>query len=303
MTQSMTGFASAIVEIPINGIEKLSLSLHLKSLNSRYFETTCKLPYLLNNLEVPIHRMLKKKLERGHVYLTIKIQHDETKHVVIPSLPAIQGYLRAIKIIQETCNIKEEISLSSLLQLPNILHTEESALSATTEENVIKALESLADSLIMTRQVEGEVLANDIDFHMKEIAQKLSIIQASSKAINAEKKKNLEAVIEKLQAVSPEDLSLDNCLLETQKTTLLSELEKIDIHEEVVRAGAHISNMQQLLKENALSKGKKLDFTLQELNRETNTIASKCSNISISSLTIDIKTDLEKAREQSQNIL
>ncbi|MFA5999074.1 MAG: YicC/YloC family endoribonuclease [Candidatus Babeliales bacterium] len=303
MTQSMTGFASAIVEIPINATEKLSLSLHLKSLNSRYFEATCKLPYLINNCEVLIQRILKKKLERGHVYLTIKIQHDSTKHVVIPSLTTIKGYLEAIKIIQKTCDLKEEVSLQTLLQLPNILHIEEESLNSKAEENILKAIEDLADSLIITRKTEGQVLSDDIEFHVKEITKKLALIKTASGKAIVTKKQDLETLITCLQNSANEELSVSNCLLDNQKITLLAELEKIDINEEIVRATSHVTNIVQILKEDNQSKGKKLDFTLQELNRETNTIASKCSQISISSLTIDIKTDLEKAREQAQNIL
>lgn len=303
MTQSMTGFSSEIVEIAINSTEKLSLSLHLKSLNSRYFEATCKLPYIINNLEVLIHRILKKKLERGHVYLTIKVQQDSTKHSVIPSLTTISGYMDAIKTIQKTCNLKEEVSLATLLQLPNILHVEEEILNSKTEEKILAAIENLADSLIVTRKTEGKILADDINSHVKEIAKKLVLIKKASLKAIVIKKKELEELITKLQLSVNQELSVDNCLLENQKITLLAELEKIDINEETVRAASHVKSIIQLLEQDALSKGKKLDFTMQELNRETNTIASKCSQISISSLTIDIKADLEKAREQAQNIL
>ena len=303
MTQSMTGFSSAIAEIPTAKTEKLSLSLHLKALNSRYFETTCKLPYIINNLEVLIHRILKKKLERGHIYLTIKIQHDSTKHVVIPSLTTITEYMDAIKIIQKTCNLKEEVSLGTLLQLPNILLVEEENLNSKTEEKILAAIETLADSLILTRQSEGNVLADDIKHHVLNISKNLTLIKKSSIKAIAAKKKELEALIVNLQKSATQELSVDNCLLENQKITLLAELEKIDINEEIVRASSHVKSIVQLLDQDSLSKGKKLDFTLQELNRETNTIASKCSHIAISSMTIDIKADLEKAREQAQNIL
>ena len=125
MTQSMTGFASKIVEISNSKTEKLSLSLHLKALNSRYFEMTCKLPSLLSHYEVAIHRILKKKLERGHVYLIIKVQNDATQHLIMPSKPIIQQYLQAIEQIQKICKIKESVSLATILLLPNIFQIEE----------------------------------------------------------------------------------------------------------------------------------------------------------------------------------
>lgn len=304
MTQSMTGFSSSIAEIAISKTETLSLSLHLKSLNSRYFEVTCKLPYLLTNLEVAIQRALKKKLERGHVYLTIKIQHqDATQLVVVPALNTIQQYLKAIKKIQTTCKIKEKVSLSTLLQLPNILQVEETAFNSKTEEKILDAVMNLADGLILTRQTEGNVLAQDIEKSTKDVLKNLKLVKKNSEIAFAHKKKEIDTVLTQIQAFASTDTSIEKALLEQHKITLLSELEKIDIHEELVRATAHINSIHELIKEPSVTKGKKLDFTLQELNREINTIASKCSHSAISSLTIDIKTDIEKAREQAQNIL
>lgn len=303
MTQSMTGFSSSIVEIPISKTEKLSLSLHLKSLNSRYFEVTCKLPYLLTNLEVAIQRTLKKKLERGHVYITVKIQQDATQLVVVPALNTIQQYMKAIKKIQTTCNIKEDVSLSTLLQLPNILQVEETAFNSKTEEKILDAVMNLADGLILTRKTEGSFLALDIEKSIKDVLKNLKLIKKNSEIAFTHKKKELDKVLTQIQAFASTDTSIEKTLLEQHKTTLVSELEKIDINEELVRATAHINSIQDLIKESSVAKGKKLDFTLQELNREINTIASKCSHSAISSLTIDIKTDIEKAREQAQNIL
>jgi len=303
MTQSMTGFSSSIVEIAISKTEKLSLSLHLKSLNSRYFEVTCKLPYLLTNLEVAIQRVLKKKLERGHVYLTVKIQQDATQMVVVPALNTIEQYLKAIKKIQTTCKIKEEVSLSTLLQLPNILQVEETAFTTKTEEKILNVIADLADSLMLTRKTEGNVLALDIETCIKEVLKNIKLIKKNSGVALTHKKKELDTVLTQIQAFASTDSSIEKALLEQHKITLLSELEKIDINEELVRAAAHIDSIQNLIKDSSASKGKKLDFTLQELNREINTIASKCSHSLISSLTIDIKTDIEKAREQAQNIL
>ncbi len=299
----MTGFASKIVEIQISKTEKLSLSMHLKALNSRYFEVTCKLPYLLNHCEVAIHRILKKKLERGHIYLMIKVQQDATKHVMIPAKTTIEEYLAAIHQIQKICKIKEPVSLATVLQLPNIFQIEEETVQGSSEEKVLQAIEHLTDELIATRASEGKILSSDIAAQMKEILKKLQVVSKTSLQVCKEKKAALDDLICKMQTFSADAISVEKCMLESQKTVLLAELEKIDIHEEIVRANAHAKNIVELLKDKNLSKGKKLDFTLQELNREINTIASKCSHHLISSLTIDMKTDIEKAREQAQNIL
>lgn len=303
MTQSMTGFACKIVDIPVSTKEKLSLSLHLKALNSRYFEITCKLPYVLSHAEVVMHRILKKKLERGNIYLTIKIQQDATNHVIIPSKATIEQYLQAMKQIQKICKITEPISLTTVLALPNIFQIDEASVQGTAEEKVLKAVEVLADELILTRHSEGKILAQDIVMHMQQVIKKLACANKTSLQMCKEKKEALDILISKLQAAPADQISVEKCMLENQKIILLAELEKIDIHEEIVRANTHAKNIIDLCKDKNISKGKKLDFTLQELNREINTIASKCSHGVISSLTIDMKTDIEKAREQAQNIL
>lgn len=305
MTHSMTGFASSNIDINLSKTERITLSIHMKSLNSRYFEVTSKLPYLLSNLEVAIHRVLKKTLERGHVYLTIKIQYDAAQPTkVIPALTTIKEYLHAINEIKASCNISEPVHLSTILQLPNILQVEDMVLHSNAEEAVLHAIETVAQQLIKTRMSEGTVLAKDIAKNMKDVQKNLTLVKkASTKAIS-EKKKDIDQTMQKLQTFLPDDSSVEKMMLEQSKLSLLSELEKIDINEEIVRATSHINNIVEILdNKKIISQGKKLDFTLQELNREVNTIASKCSHSTISSLTIDIKTDIEKAREQAQNIV
>ncbi len=303
MIQSMTGFASGTIEIATAKTEKISLVVQLKSLNSRYFELTCKLPYLLSNLEVAIHKLLKASLERGHVYITIKIQQDQTKHVVVPALHTIKQYMQAIEIIKKNCDIKENISLTTLLQLPNILQIEEENLTNRTEEQILAELEKFIQILKEMRSKEGKVLAQDIKENIKNVVKNIKLIKKNSQKAFEEKKERLDDILKKLQKFDLLDISVEKAILEQQKINLLSEIEKIDINEELVRAQMHCKNIDQLLNEKSNAHGKKLDFTLQELNREINTIASKCNHSTISSLTINIKTGIEKAREQAQNIV
>jgi uncharacterized protein (TIGR00255 family) len=198
MLQSMTGFASANFEIETSKSEKLSLAIHLKSLNSRYFELTCKVPYLLTNLEVAIHKLLKKNLERGHVYIFIKIQHNQTTHVVIPAINTIQQYLDAIKTIKKSCKIKEEVSLATLLQLPNILQVEEETLTNTTEEQILAAIENLALNLKVARAQEGKVLSLDIKKNIKDVLKSIKAIKKQSTIVAEQKKKTLDQILSKL---------------------------------------------------------------------------------------------------------
>ncbi len=303
MIQSMTGFASGSIEIATSRTEKISLTVQLKSLNSRYFELTCKLPYILSNLEVSIHKLLKKSLERGHVYISVKIQQDQTKHVVVPAIHTIKQYLKAIDTIKKDCNIKEDVSLATLLQLPNILQIEEEGLNNKAEEQILSELEKIVKQLKDMRAKEGKVLAQDIKENIQDVIKNLKLIKKNSETAIEEKKEKLDEVLKNLQKFESTDTSVQKAVLEQQKINLLSELEKIDINEELVRAQMHCKNIEKLVIEKAATHGKKLDFTLQELNREINTIASKCNHSTISSLTITIKTAIEKAREQAQNIV
>ncbi|MBV8660777.1 MAG: DUF1732 domain-containing protein [Candidatus Dependentiae bacterium] len=306
MILSMTGFATSTVEIPLslhNG--KMILSMSMKSLNSRFFEMSCKLPSLLSNLEVPIQRILQKQLHRGHVSLHIKIVNSESLNEPIkPALHTIQNYLHAINLIQKEFHIQDQVTLSQILQLPNILQSEESQLNEDIEAAIIQGISQLADQLIETQQKEGAQLAQDIKDQLASMKIKIVQIQNISQQLIKEKKILLTEIMTQLAAFEQtESKTTEQCLLEAKKATLMHEVEKIDINEETVRFNSHLTNVSLQFESADAIKGKKIDFIIQELNREINTIAAKCSNITISSLAIDIKSELEKAREQAQNII
>ena len=308
MILSMTGFATTTVEIPVSQEHGIILSMSLKSLNSRFFELNCKIPSLLSNLEVPVQRVLQKKLHRGHVSLHIKIVNSELlDEAVKPATHMIQNYLTAINQIQQQFNLHDTVSLFQILQLPNVLQSQELQLNEEIETSIINAIALLADNMILTQQAEGLQLAHDIQNQIASMQLKITEIQKLSVQFIQEKKDLFDQIITKLATFEPvataDQKSTEQCLLETKKTTLMYEIEKIDINEETVRFTSHLANVDLQMAMTDPLKGKKLDFTIQELNREINTIASKCSHIGISSLAIDIKAALEKAREQAQNII
>lgn len=306
MILSMTGFATSTAEIALSNNSNMILSMSIKSLNSRFFEMTCKLPSILSNLEIPIQRVLQKQLHRGHIFLHIKIVNQELlQESVTPSIHTIQNYLNAIEIIQKKFNLDDKVTLSQILQLPNALQNEEVELNEEVEGAIVRAVHELSTQLIKTQQTEGTLLAVDIKQQLASMHIKISKIQALSIEFIKEKKEALTLVMTQLLAfpAEQEQKSQEQCLLETKRATLLYEIEKIDINEETVRFNSHLINLASQFETHETAKGKKIDFIIQELNREINTIAAKCSNISISSLAIDIKSELEKAREQAQNII
>ncbi|AXK60322.1 hypothetical protein C0J27_00970 [Candidatus Chromulinivorax destructor] len=306
MVLSMTGFATSTAEIALANNSKMILSLSIKSLNSRFFEMTCKLPSILSNLEIPIQRVLQKQLHRGHIFLHIKITNQEAlQESVTPSIHTIQNYLDAIEIIQKKFDLHDKVTLSQILQLPNALQNEEVELNEEVEAAIVKAAYDLSVQLIQAQQKEGALLAHDIKQQLTSMQSKIEKIQTLSMQFIKEKKEALTHVMSLLLAfpAEQEQKSQEQCLLEAKKSTLLYEIEKIDINEETVRFNSHLINLASQFETTETAKGKKIDFIIQELNREINTIAAKCSQITISSLAIDIKSELEKAREQGQNII
>lgn len=305
----MTGFASTNEEVTLPGSkEKLNISISIKSLNSRFFEASCKLPSLLNQLEINITRNLKQQLHRGRIFLQIKINNPESLQTeVAPSLHTIENYLKAIQTIQKKFKFQDDVTLAQIIDLPNTLQSEEIEIPAKVEKTIMDAVNKTTQILIAAQKKEGTALAKDVKQQISAMKKTISSIKKRSTEMIKEKKTELDLVMKNLAVFTAEEqdqsTSLEQCSLEAKRSNLISQLEKIDINEEVVRFNSHIENITSLLKTKTPTKGKRLDFTIQELNREINTIASKCSDAKISSFAIDIKTDLEKAREQTQNII
>jgi len=308
MILSMTGFANTTVEIPLSSDkEKMTLAISIKSLNSRYFEMSCKVPSLLTNLEVPLQRVLKKQLHRGHVSLHIKIVNSESlNETITPSFLTIQNYLDAAQSIKDKFELKDQVTLAQILQLPNALQNQETQLNETIENAIIDAVHDVAVALTQAQEKEGIQLSHDIKDQLTSMKKNITDIQAASVKLIQEKKDTLSDIMTKLlsfENAEEETKSTEQAILEIKKSNLMHEIEKVDINEETVRFNSHLINIAQQFETQEPLKGKKLDFTIQELNREINTIASKCNNITISNLAINIKSELEKAREQAQNIV
>jgi uncharacterized protein (TIGR00255 family) len=298
---SMTGFASKSVELPLPNNELLLLTIQLKSLNSRYFEIAYKIPPIFHNLEVHIYRYLKQTLQRGHVFLHIKIHNPiALTNAVTPSVGLIKNYIQAIERIKKEANITTATNIADILRLPNVLHADEINIENESETALLHHIQELAQDLIENQKQEGLELKNDLHLQFNSVQQQIELIRTTLAEVIKIKKQSAAECMDKItQTTDLNDLSI----LEIQKNTLLHDVEKSDINEELVRFAAHIKNILELIESPVTSKGKKLDFILQEMNREINTMAAKCPHVSISKIVIDIKSELEKAREQSQNIV
>jgi uncharacterized protein (TIGR00255 family) len=293
----MTGFASKTLQLPLDNQSKVNVSMSVKTLNSRFFETTCKLPYTLSNFETEFTKILKQRLSRGHVYLTIHMSSQNLiEGMIEPSLPTIKGYLHAIEVMKKTFELPGTVTINDLLQLPNIFNVEEKTINEQAIKFLFTTFNEIIDSVIATRQKEGEALTVDLK-------KRASIMQREIDEINTTSLVLMEAQKQKVADLIKELESNENEQVDTRKQALYYALDKMDIHEEVVRFKSHLTNLHAQLESAEVEKGKRLDFTLQELAREINTITAKCSDVPISSLAINVKVELEKMREQVQNIV
>jgi len=293
----MTGFASKMLVLSLQDGTKVNVSINLKSLNSRFFEATCKLPYTLGQFETDFIKMIKKKLHRGHVYLTVHMSNQSAfKGSIEPSLVMLEGYMNALNKIKDTFNLEGTLSVSDVLQLPNIFSVEEKGVEQNAKEMIFSAIEQLCVDLTEARTREGANLKEDLVKRISIMHNEIDNIEKASHVLMETKKATITNALKEVEAESNE-------LAELRKSALYHILDKIDIHEEIVRFKSHIKSLGNQLDTATIDKGKRLDFTLQEMAREINTIAAKCSDANISSLAINVKVELEKAREQVQNIV
>ena len=297
MLQSMTGFATKAFTLTAPNGEKSNISMSLKSLNSRYFEATYKLPSAISALETKFNTLFKKKLRRGHIYFTVYVSNpDIFKGVITPALNTINAYADAITQIKNQLNIKQDVSLEHILQLRNIFNIEEKSVDEESAKIILAETNNIIDTVITVRTQEGMHLKTDIEKRIDTIHNAMTEIEKNFKTLLEQHKEKVHATLQEIGAD-------ESILAEAQKNALYTMLDKIDIQEEITRFQIHTNNLAQHLQSDKLEKGKKLDFILQELGREVNTIAAKCSDSTISSHAINIKVEIEKIREQVQNIV
>lgn len=297
MVLSMTGFASKTVVLTQNNGEKVTVSMSIKSLNSRYFEVNAKIPYPLSNLETDLTKIMQERLIRGKIYFTLSMSNPAAfKGSIEPSLSTIQEYLTALERIKTAYHIEGSITISDIMQLPNIFNIEERNIDEESQQKIFAAVNELIDGVLAMRTVEGKALEKDIIARLQDMDVDIAAVAVDAKRLMEEQKIKVQQALAELGGD-------EEAHAELQRRAVYTALDKMDINEEIVRFKTHLKSLRATLDTDASEKGKRIDFTLQELGREINTIAAKCSDASISSRAINIKVDLEKAREQAQNIV
>ncbi len=296
MIRSMTGFASKSLML-IVGESKVAVTINIKSLNSRYFDVNCKLPYPLTNFETDFLQLFKSKLFRGSITFSLHVGNPQAfKGTIEPSISTIKSYLHALDTIKKTCDIEGTISIANILLLPNIFITQEQEPNEDIKKQILDATYELMNALIATQTKEGQALKKDI-------LERIDIINREIQQIEVAFEKHMQLQKQKINDTLAELEQQTTKFEEAQKNSLYAILDKIDVHEEIVRFKNHVKTLQSSLESADIEKGRRIDFILQELSREINTITAKCSEGTISFHAINIKVELEKAREQTQNIV
>jgi uncharacterized protein (TIGR00255 family) len=293
----MTGFGSKTESVLGKNENDSFFSVEVKSVNSRFFEAICKLPSALSHLEVEIINKAQKELLRGRVYITVKFFDNSIFEEVILSIEIVKGYVKAANDIKKSCkDVKGAVSIESLLNVDGVFTIKSSSIGKNQEKIILSTILEAVRKATVSRKAEGKNLEHDLIERFKDCEKKIKKVAVLIKKYII----LLKASIDKQLKI----LEKDNSELSKMKLDeLYSTLNKVDIQEEITRFKSHLLSVFLLFKEKIDEKGKRLDFILQELLREANTIMAKCTSFDISSVCVDIKVELEKCREQTQNVL
>jgi uncharacterized protein (TIGR00255 family) len=296
--ESMTGFASTTITLPPNAQNQTAqLTISVKSLNGRFFEATCRIPYALLALEVEAITHARAHLKRGSVLITMNINDAQYfKGPIQISLPTLASYLSALKTAQQKFNVTGEITLAMVSQLPNVFVAEDETIADQIKTAILQALDRTLSVLKHVRATEGQQIFNDINARLQQLHVLITAIEQTFKQTFDERQQEINKQLATLGPVSSD-------IAQQQRMQLYLELDRIDVHEEITRFKTHLAAFEKTLISDQEEKGKSLDFTLQELVREINTLSAKCANGQMSTNAVAIKVELEKCREQVQNIV
>ena len=291
MVKSMTGYGRAVETV--NGRE---YTVELRSVNNRYLDCTVKLPRTLSFAEDAVTQAVKATISRGKVDVFISLRTEGAQDVKISlNAPVVEGYLAAMRQMVDTYGVRDDISVSTLSQLPDVFTVEkpevdEEALQADLMGVVDKALTQY-DAM---RSAEGKALENDLRGRGQTILELVSQVEAGSGQTVIDYRTRLENKLKEVLA----NTAIDESRILTEAAIFA---DKVAVDEETVRLRSHLDQMNHMLTAGGAI-GRKLDFLLQEMNRESNTIGSKCCDVRLARIVVEIKAELEKIREQTQNI-
>lgn len=290
MIKSMTGYGKS--SLSINSRE---YQVEIKTVNHKYIDVNIKMPRIISYLEEDIRKLVVSKIRRGKVDIQISFEnYSKDGNEVKINTELAQIYIQSLRELAEAENLSSNIEVTEITKLPDVLTIKSNLDEDETKEELLQVANEAIDKLIQMRKVEGEKISKDILGKIARIEHKNEEIFGLSTGL-------IEEYVVKLEARVKELLKTE----ELDKSRLMQEVviyaDKCSVEEEVTRLRSHIYQLRQLINSEEPI-GKKMDFLIQEMNRETNTIGSKANNLEITNIVVDIKTILEDIREQIQNI-
>ena len=291
MVKSMTGYGRAVETV--NGRE---FTVELRSVNNRYLDCSVKLPRSLTFAEEAVKQAVKATISRGKVDVFITVHSEGTTDVKVTLNAAmVEGYLTAMKQMVSEYGVQDDISVSVISRMPEVFTVEKPEVD---EEQLLCDLMGVVKQALANydamRAAEGKALEADLRSRGNTILELVSQVEAGNGQTVIDYRTRLENKLKEVLA----NTAIDESRILTEAAIFA---DKVAVDEETVRLRSHLEQMNNMLTAGGAI-GRKLDFLLQEMNRESNTIGSKCSDVKLARIVVDIKAELEKIREQTQNI-
>ena len=291
MIRSMTGYGRAV-----QTIDGREITVELRSVNNRYLDCTVKLPRMFSFAEDSVKNRVKAAVSRGKVDVYIGVNAAQAADVqVAVNRPVLESYLAALRQIESEYGVRDDVTVMSLARLPDVFSVEK---TEEDEQKLTQDILSVAEEAIARyntmRETEGAALEADLRGRAATILERVALVEARSPVTVAEYRERLR---QKMQEVLQNTAIDEGRIL--QEAAIYAD--RIAVDEETVRLRSHLAQLGDMLTKGGAI-GRKLDFLLQELNRETNTIGSKCNDLELSNIVVEMKAELEKIREQTQNI-
>ncbi len=291
LIKSMTGYGRAVQTV--NGRE---FTVELRSVNNRYLDCSVRLPRILSFAEETVKQAVKQSVSRGKVDVFISVRSEGGEEVQVSLNPAVlEGYLSAMHQMVEKYGVADDISVSAVSRLPEVFTVEKPEVD---EEQLLADLMSVVSAALdgydAMRCTEGQALDRDLRSRGQTILELVSQVEQGNAQTVTDYRARLESKLREVLA----NTSIDESRILTEAAIFA---DKVAVDEETVRLRSHLEQMNTMLTAGG-AVGRKLDFLLQEMNREANTIGSKCTDVRLARIVVDIKAELEKIREQTQNI-
>ena len=287
----MTGFGRCL-----ESVDGKTIIVEIKSVNHRYFEFSSRVPRSCGYLDEKLKSFIQGKVSRGKLDVGVSIQSDSVSDEKIEvNSEVAKGYITALRSANEELGLEDDLTLSRIMRLPDIFDVKKIEEDEETVWNEVKSVaEKALERFIAMREAEGEKMREDILSRLDYITGLVEKIEKKSPETTEKYRKKL---FDKISEVL-KDTNVDEQRILTEAAIFS---EKTAVDEETVRLRSHINQCREMLSMNE-AVGRKLDFLIQEFNREANTIGSKCQDIEITKVVVDLKSEIEKIREQVQNI-